>query len=180
MDLRVVDQSNDQAIYQATKEIFVGQKAKFRKLGPVQKCIRNYSKKNALVRQCLTQHGDESIHQTVLRLLSDRVYESTLIAANRFPDLFKPSAAQTAARGMLEAQATSSEEAALESFIQTEWSGGQGVIDPVGVAMSPNDIEDTVIGIQANYSSLFPVYLPFPKDIYLWKDYKRFSNLLVT
>jgi hypothetical protein len=138
MDLRVVDQSNDQAIYQATKEIFVGQKAKFRKLGPVQKCIRNYSKKNALVRQCLTQHGDESIHQTVLRLLSDRVYESTLIAANRFPDLFKPSAAQTAARGMLEAQATSSEEAALESFIQTEWSGGQGVIDPVGVAMSPN------------------------------------------
>ncbi|CAG9951842.1 unnamed protein product, partial [Clonostachys rosea f. rosea IK726] len=162
MDLRVVDQSNDQAIYQATKEIF------------------ELFEKNALVRQCLTQHGDESIHQTVLRLLSDRVYESTLIAANRFPDLFKPSAAQTAARGMLEAQATSSEEAALESFIQTEWSGGQGVIDPVGVAMSPNDIEDTVIGIQANYSSLFPVYLPFPKEHLLMERLQKISNLLVT
>lgn len=137
MDPAVVNQLNDQAIYQATKDIFVGPKAKFRKPGPVRRSIESYSKKNTLVRQYVSQYGAEAIHQTVLKLLSDGVYESTLIAARRFPDLFEPSVAQATARDMLEAEATRSEEAALEDVIQTEWTGGQGMLDDWGeVAMS--------------------------------------------
>lgn len=129
MDSVVIAQLDDQAIYQATKDIFVGQKAKFRKLAPVRRSIESYSKKNILVRQYVTRYGAEAILQTVLKLLSDGVYESTLIACRRFPDLFEPSVAQTTARDMLEAEATRSEEAALDDIIQAEWADGQEVLD---------------------------------------------------
>ncbi|CAI6089406.1 unnamed protein product [Clonostachys chloroleuca] len=177
MDSAVVNQSNDQAIYQATKDLFVGPKAKFRKPGPVRNSIKSYSKKNTLIRQYMTQYGAEAIHQTVLKLLSDGVYESTSIAAHRFPDLFEPSVAQTAARVMQEAEATRSEEVALENINQTEWSGGQGVLDWGEVTTSLHDTENTIIGSQVNSSSLFPVYLPFPKEHLLMEKLQKTLEL---
>ncbi|KAK7575365.1 hypothetical protein V3481_017327 [Fusarium oxysporum f. sp. vasinfectum] len=97
MDPAVIAELDDQIIYQATKDIFIGQKAKFRKLGPVKKSIGSHLWKGSLIRQLVTQYGADAIHQPVLKLLSDRVFESTSIASERFPDLFEPSTAQAAA-----------------------------------------------------------------------------------
>ncbi|EMT62955.1 hypothetical protein FOC4_g10013147 [Fusarium odoratissimum] len=120
MDPAVIAELDDQIIYQATKDIFIGQKAKFRKLGP---------------------------------LLSDRVYESTSIASERFPDLFEPSTAQTAARSLLEAEATRSEQAALE------------------------DINNNITESETGDLSLFPVYLPFPIEHMLMEKLQKTLEL---
>jgi hypothetical protein len=47
------------------------------------------------------------------------VYESNLIASQRFPDLLESSVAQSEARTLLEEQATRTEQPALEGILQT-------------------------------------------------------------
>ncbi|CVL09117.1 uncharacterized protein FMAN_14247 [Fusarium mangiferae] len=153
---------DDQIIYQATKDIFIGQKARFRKLGPVKKSIGSHLQKGSLIRQLVTQHGADAIHQPVLKLLSDRVYESISIASERFPDLFEPSTAQTAARNILEAEAAKSEQAALEDIIQTQWADSQGALEWAEVTAALHDASNSITESEAGSLSLFPVYLPFP------------------
>ncbi|SPJ83768.1 uncharacterized protein FTOL_10284 [Fusarium torulosum] len=141
MDAAVIVRLDDQIIYQATKDIFVGQKAKYRKRPPVKKSIGSHLRKGSLIRQLATQYGADAIHQPVLNLLSDRVYESTSIASERFPDLFEPSTAQTATRSLLEAEATRSEQAALEGIVQTQWANSQGTLDWTGITTALYGLE---------------------------------------
>jgi hypothetical protein len=124
---------SDQKVYQATRDIFVGQKAKLRNIKPIRKSIDCQLRKGSLIRQLVTEYGADTIHQSALRLLSDRVYESMSVASGRFPDLFEPSAAQTAARNLLEAEATRSEHAALKGIIQTQCTDDQVALDQAEV-----------------------------------------------
>ncbi|EXL89922.1 hypothetical protein FOIG_16795 [Fusarium odoratissimum NRRL 54006] len=178
MDPAVIAELDDQIIYQATKDIFIGQKAKFRKLGPVKKSIGSHLRKGSLVQQLVTQYGADAIHQPVLKLLSDRVYESTSIASERFPDLFEPSTAQTAARSLLEAEATRSEQAALEGIIQTQWASSQGTLDCTGITtMALDDINNNITESETGDLSLFPVYLPFPIEHMLMEKLQKTLEL---
>ncbi|KAF6528292.1 hypothetical protein HZS61_008594 [Fusarium oxysporum f. sp. conglutinans] len=78
------------------------------------------------VLQLMTQYGAGTVHQSILRLLSDEVYESNLIASQRFPDLFEHSVAQSEARTLVEEQATKTEQPALEDILQTHGDDSQG------------------------------------------------------
>lgn len=129
MNLAAMDQLSDQNVYQATKDIFVGQKAKFRKVIPVRKCIEKHSKKDDAVRGFVALHGAEAVCQIVLKLLASGVYESTLIASSQFPDLFNPSTSQSAASDMLEAEAIKNEQTALDGIIQSQLTESQGTLD---------------------------------------------------
>lgn len=109
----------DRVVFQATREIFVGEKAKTKKVKGVKRCISDHPGDRRSVLQLLTQHDASTVHQSILRLLSDKVYESKLIASQRFPDLFESSVAQSEARTLLEEQATRTEQPAVEGILQT-------------------------------------------------------------
>ncbi|WKT54208.1 hypothetical protein QSH57_004792 [Fusarium oxysporum f. sp. vasinfectum] len=163
MDPVTTDQLNDQDVYRATKDIFVGQKAKFRKLGPVQKSIESYSRRDNTLRQFIDLYGVEAICQIVLRLLSDGVYESMLTASRRFPDLFNPSAVQSEARHILEAETIRNEQTALQGIVQSQLADNSGSDIPNGQA--------------SKSSSLFPVYLPFPTEHLLMERLQKTLEL---
>jgi hypothetical protein len=129
MEPAVTDRLNDQDVYQATKDIFVGEKSKFRKVGPVRKSTESYQKRHNTVRQFVDLYGAEAIYQIVLRLLSGGVCESKLIASRRFPDLFNPSVVQSAARDMLEGEAIRNKQTALEGIVQSQLTDSQGAFD---------------------------------------------------
>ncbi|UZP36740.1 hypothetical protein NXS19_004556 [Fusarium pseudograminearum] len=150
MDPVATDQLNDQDIYQATKDIFVGQKAKFRKLAPVQKSIESCSRRDNTLRQFVDLYGVEAICQVVLRLLSGGVYESMLTASRRFPDLFNPSAVQSEARDILEAEAVRNEQTALEGIAQSQLADNKGAFDCAGVMVALLDSGDGIPNGQAN------------------------------
>jgi hypothetical protein len=109
----------DRVVFQATREIFVGEKAKTKKVKGVKRCISDHPGDRRSVLQLLTQHDASTVHQSILRLLSDKVYESKLIASQRFPDLFESSVAQSEARTLLEEQATRTEQPAVEGILKT-------------------------------------------------------------
>ncbi|KAF4433436.1 hypothetical protein FACUT_8164 [Fusarium acutatum] len=177
MDLAVIAELDDQIIYQATKDIFIGQKAKFRKLGPVKKSIGSHLWKGSLIRQLVTQYGADAIHQPVLKLLSDRVYESTSIASECFPDLFEPSTAQAAARNIVEAEAAKSEQAALEDIIRTQSADSQVALEWAEVTAALYDCSDSITESEAGSLSLFPVYLLFPIEHMLMEKLQKTLEL---
>ncbi|EGU79522.1 hypothetical protein FOXB_09966, partial [Fusarium oxysporum f. sp. conglutinans Fo5176] len=125
MDTGVLTQF-DRVVYQATREIFVDEKAKTRKVKGVKRYIREHPGDRSSVLQLMTQYGAGTVHQSILRLLSDEVYESNLIASQRFPDLFEHSVAQSEARTLVEEQATKTEQPALEDILQTHGDDSQG------------------------------------------------------
>jgi hypothetical protein len=125
MDTGVLTQF-DKDVYQATREIFVDEKAKTRKVKSVKRYIREHPGDRSWLLHLVTQHGAGTIHQSILRLLSEEVYESILIASQRFPDLFEPSAAQREARTLLGEEVTRIEQPALKDFPQTNGDDSQG------------------------------------------------------
>lgn len=116
-------------VYQATKDIFIDEKAQFRKPKLVRRTVDNHAGEGSLVRHLMDQHGAESIYQTVLELLSGRVYQSSQIASCHFPELFEPSAAQSESRVQLEAEAARTEQAAIEDIVRTPSIDNQGALD---------------------------------------------------
>ncbi|QPC62907.1 hypothetical protein HYE67_005138 [Fusarium culmorum] len=120
---------DDRASYQATKHIFVEEKAKTRNLAPLKRWINWHLLTGSPVQRIVTQYGDEAVYHSVMQLLADKVYESTSIAGQRFPDLFESSTAQTTARAQLGEQATKSEQAMLNDITLTYHDDSQDAFD---------------------------------------------------
>ncbi|KAF4950598.1 hypothetical protein FSARC_13133 [Fusarium sarcochroum] len=155
MNSAVTPQLSDQAVYQATKDIFKG----------------------TVIQELASVYGDESFHRVVLKLLSEKVYESTSIASHRFPDLFEPSVVQSTARDELEAEAIRNEEATPEGIIQTQWTDCQGVFDCGGITEALGKSEN---GLELHFgsSSSSPVYLPFPVEHQLMEKLQKTLELI--
>ncbi|RKL06332.1 hypothetical protein BFJ68_g10338 [Fusarium oxysporum] len=164
MDLVIGTELNERVIYQATKNIFNGQYAKLRDRGVVRASINNHLQRGSLVQQVVTRHGFDAVSREVLKLLSDKVYESTPIARQRFPDLFEPSTAQNTARTQLEAEATRTEQAALKGIEETHSDDNQDIRHLQAATTAVHDASDSTASDIAGSSLLFPVYLPFPTE----------------
>jgi hypothetical protein len=134
---------DDRAIYQATKHIFVEEKAKIRNLAPVKRWINCHLLTGSPLQQIVTQYGDEAVYHSVMQLLSDKVYESTTIASQRFPDLFESSTAQTIARAQLEEEATRSEQAALDDITQTHQNDSQNAFNSAETTTAVHGTSDS-------------------------------------
>jgi len=115
----------DRVVFQATREMFVGEKAKTRKVKGVKRCISEHPGDRSSVLQLVSQHGAGTVHQSILRLLSDKVYESNLIASQCFPDLFEPSVTQSEVGTLLEEKEIRTEQPALEDILQTHGDDSQ-------------------------------------------------------
>lgn len=118
-------QLDERLIYQATKHVFVGKYAKIRKRGVVETSINNNLLAGNPVQQVVTDHGYNAVAEIVLKLLAEKVYESAAIASQRFPDLPQPSSVQTAVNTHVEAEATGTEQVALEAVELTNSDNSQ-------------------------------------------------------
>ncbi|EWY97480.1 hypothetical protein FOYG_02316 [Fusarium oxysporum NRRL 32931] len=173
MDLVIGTELNERVIYQATKNIFNGQYAKLRDRGVVRASINNHLQRGSLVQQVVTRHGFDAVSREVLKLLSDKVYESTSIARQRFPDLFEPSTAQNTARTQLEEEATRTEQAALKGIEETHSDDNQDIRDLQAATTAVHDASDSTASDIAGSSLLFPVYLPFPTEHLLMEKLQK-------
>ncbi|KLP04784.1 uncharacterized protein Y057_6537 [Fusarium fujikuroi] len=169
----ICKQPDERVIYQATKHVFVGKYAKLRDRGCVRMSINNNLRKGSLVQEVVTQHGFDAVAQTVLKLLSDKVYESDMVVRQRFPDLYEPASVQTAARKQGEAEATRAEHVAVEVVEQTNLVNGQDMRHTEEDITTVNDSRDGSACDIAGISLSFPVYLPFPTEHLLMEKLQK-------
>ncbi|RKK77098.1 hypothetical protein BFJ68_g17992 [Fusarium oxysporum] len=101
-----------------------------------------------------------------------------LTASRRFPDLFNPSAIQSEARDILEAEAIRNEQTALEGIVQSQLADSKGTPDGAGVMVALHDSGNNIPNDRASKSSsLFPVYLPFPTEHLLMERIQKTLEL---
>ncbi|KAF4415225.1 hypothetical protein FACUT_13587 [Fusarium acutatum] len=148
MDLVIRTQLNEAVIYEATKNIFSGKKARMRDRGA-----------------------------TVLNLLSDEVYESTPIARQRFPDLFEPPTEQTSTGTQIEAESTGTAQAALNGMGETDPDESQDMRDSQECPAIAYVTSDSTASDIAGSSLPFPVQLPFPTEHLLMEKLQKTLEL---
>ncbi|KIL93314.1 hypothetical protein FAVG1_03293 [Fusarium avenaceum] len=124
----------------------------------------------------MTQYGARTIHQSILKLLSGEVYESKLVASQRFPDLFEPSVAQSEARTLLE-EVARTEQPTLEDFHQIHGDDTQGNSELREATAVLNGINDSSAGNDVCNLSVLPVYLPFPAEHMLMEKIQKTLEL---
>ncbi|KAM0351326.1 hypothetical protein ACHAP4_009466 [Fusarium culmorum] len=169
----------DKTVFQATRNIFVGEKAKTRKLKGIKRYVREHLGDKTSVVQLTTQYGAGAVHGSILKLLSNGVYESTSIAHEWFPDLFEPSVTRTEAMEILEGVATSIGQTILEDVHQIHSNDNHECPEePKAVTIlngksdrsyrpprrltERTDINGSIARNEIDNSSVYAVYLPFP------------------
>ncbi|CAG7565976.1 unnamed protein product [Fusarium equiseti] len=165
----------DMIVYQATSQIFGGQKAKPMKIKALEQRIAEHPGDKSLVIKLVAKYGAGTVHPSILRLLSNGIYESNFKARQCFPDLFKPPAAQGEVVTVLNDEvATTAEHIAL---IQTQGNEGQESSDSTEATIDLGDINDGPRENGADSSSAPPVYLPFPTEHMLMEKLQRTLEL---
>ncbi|KAF4446602.1 hypothetical protein F53441_9783 [Fusarium austroafricanum] len=167
----------DETVYQATKDILAGEKAKFRKPEPVRKLISRHWENDKVLNELVTVYSFEPFLKVVVRLLSERVYESTSMASQFFPALFTPSMTQNEMRNQYETEATMNEEIALHGITETKQPNSPGEIGSTSVGEASTE-STTVVNTPSESSSLFPLYLPFPIEHQLMEKLQKSLEIL--
>lgn len=97
------------------------------------KVIRKLLQKNGRFIEALSrEHNFDTICNVTKELLEDRVFESTLQAKIRFPELFEISEARSAERAVSEAEAARSEANAVKEVLCVEEDGAVGQEEDTG------------------------------------------------
>lgn len=125
---------DDRTIYTTFNDIFKGPHAAFRKLGPVQKVVNKHTK-DAEIARLLREYGEGAVLDKLRILLAEGVFESTMCARMRFPDLFEASQAQTEERAASEAAAAAQQAQTLEETVE------EALGDDVGSCEGDSGIE---------------------------------------
>ncbi|KAF5548517.1 hypothetical protein FNAPI_8239 [Fusarium napiforme] len=140
--------------------------------------------------QTVNKHGFDAVSQAVLKLLSDKVYESTNIARQRFPDLFEPSASQKAvetsekaattsqkaAKAAPEAEVATTEQAVVNGMHKAGPDENQNICKsqeyPVIVHVPSDSTASDTVGSSGSPGP-FPVHLPFPTEHLLMEKLQK-------
>ncbi|KAL2285582.1 hypothetical protein FJTKL_07613 [Diaporthe vaccinii] len=109
---------DDGEVYLAFNRIFQGQGSQIRKLPPIKKLVRGHQKQPQ-VAQLLKEYGAPVIYEKLQRLLNSQIFESTLKAKLKFPQLFEVSSAQSAERAVSEAEAAADHAKAVEEALDS-------------------------------------------------------------
>ena len=82
-----VDVPDEQAVYLALKDVFVGPAASIRNCKPIAKVLRKYeTRKDVAI--LIKAHGLHALKKTIQILLGEEIFQSTAKAKNRFPQAF--------------------------------------------------------------------------------------------
>ncbi|RGP81305.1 hypothetical protein FLONG3_449 [Fusarium longipes] len=166
----------DKKVFQATREIFVGDKAKTRKCKSVKRYIREYSGDKSSLKQLRTQYGEGIVQDSILRLLSHGLYESTLVAIQWFPDLLEVAGTQNEVVPQPEIAKTTGQ-LTPEDLPQT--SGDECLDQSKSTeATTPIDGGNESIARNGNgRSPAIPVYLPFTVEHMLMEKIQKTLEL---
>lgn len=124
---------NERLVYLALKGVFKGNNAKLRREKKVRKLIEAH-KNQPNIQNLIQEHNIDSLCHVAKALLEAQVFESTLNAKIRFPEVFEVSPSQSAERVISESEAAKHEDAAIQRVIdgrQGEASGHKGKL-PAG------------------------------------------------
>lgn len=108
---------DERVVYLAFKNVFKGSNAKVRQPKSIRKLILK-NQNQSEVASLIKAHNIDTICNTTRVLLSEQLFESTLKAKHRFPEVFDVSPAQSAERGASEAEAARNEANAIQDAIE--------------------------------------------------------------
>lgn len=112
---------DERVIYLALKNVFQGPNAKLRKRATIRKLIREANGQDDIA-DLLREHNPDVLCKLTQKLLSQNIFESTLNAKLRFPELFDTSPTQSAEDQASEAEAARHEADAIEQAARGGWS----------------------------------------------------------
>jgi hypothetical protein len=95
---------DERLVYLALKNTFKGTEAQVRKAKKVRELVLK-EQHNADVRELIREHNLDNVCNVAKALLEQQIFESTLRAKLRFPEVFEVSPAQSAERSASEAEA---------------------------------------------------------------------------
>jgi hypothetical protein len=105
---------DERLVYLALKDSFKGADAQIRRAKKVREVVQK-AQHNIDVRDLIQEHNLENVCYIVKALLEQQIFESTLKAKIRFPEVFEISPAQSAERSASEAEAARLEADAIRS-----------------------------------------------------------------
>ncbi|KAI0805229.1 hypothetical protein GGR55DRAFT_285014 [Xylaria sp. FL0064] len=154
---------DERVVYLALKNVFKGLDAEVRRLAAVRKLITR-QQTDTDVSHLIKAHNIDIVCNIARTLLADGIFESTLKAKIRFPEVFDVSPAQSAEREASEAEAAINDANAIKGAVK-DYSGDlQEPISRADVAETESvetchNAEPSIKGT-STVPSLFPVYLP--------------------
>lgn len=107
---------DERVVYLALKNVFKGDKTWVRQPKTIRKLIKD--QENGEVADLINSHDLDTICKTARTLLTEQVFESTLKAKIRFPEVFDVSPAQSAEREASEAEAAKNEANAIRDVVR--------------------------------------------------------------
>ncbi|KAI1125915.1 hypothetical protein F5Y10DRAFT_221587 [Nemania abortiva] len=155
---------DERVVYLALKNVFKGANAEVRQLKVVRKLITK-SQNDADVADLINAHNIDTVCSLARTLLTEGIFESTLKAKIRFPEVFDVSPAQSAEREASEAEAAINDANAIAGAVQGYSEDVQNLISRADVAETEsvetchNPKLPAARGTRA-IPSLFPIYLP--------------------
>ncbi|KAL1606212.1 hypothetical protein SLS60_003613 [Paraconiothyrium brasiliense] len=150
---------DERLVYLALKRVFQGSNAELRQKKKVLKLIQQHQDE-VDVRSLIQEHSIDSLCNVSKCLLEERIFESTLKAKIRFPEVFDVSPAQTAERAISQSEAAKNEDAAIEQVM--EGQKDKAAVQESKVAETQSEATGSQsLQLPSAAISLYPVYLPF-------------------
>lgn len=113
----IKDPPDERLVYLALKNIFKGADAQLRDLRKIRKHIEKHQD-GEIISTLIEEHTLDDVQICARKLLKEEIFESTLKAKIRFPEVFEISLAQSAEREASEAEAARSEEDAIRGIAE--------------------------------------------------------------
>ncbi|KAH6874201.1 hypothetical protein B0T10DRAFT_449413 [Thelonectria olida] len=156
---------DERVVYLALKNVFKGPNAGVRQPKAIRRLISK-SQEHGDVADLLKAHNIDTICNTARTLLTEQIFESTLKAKIRFPEVFDVSPGQSAEREASEAEAARNEANAIRGVVQGHQEDVRNVIQLEGAVETASveicrDPKSSIPKRSRHAPSLFPVYLPF-------------------
>lgn len=128
MKSSAMNKPDERLVYLALRGVFSGEDAKIRSAKAIRKQIQKHQQRED-VKSLLNNHNQDHVFNTARELLESHIFESTIDAKIRFPEVFSISPAQSADREQSEEEAARSEANAIKN-------AAEGRLDDLG----PNEI----------------------------------------
>jgi hypothetical protein len=177
---------DERLVYLALKGVLQSQDVHIRQEKKIRTIIQR-QQNHAGIQHLIQEYGIDGLCQTAKALFRDQIFESTLKAKVRFPEVFEVSPGQTAERTMSEQEAARHEDAAIQNVTDgqpdlSEIAQGKlpiadqdertetsmiSILCASVLVLTPPDPQHPLAPTNATHqshphiTSLYPVYLPF-------------------
>jgi hypothetical protein len=108
---------DERVVYLALKNVFKGIHAEIRQPKAIHKLVTKHKKHTEVV-DLVREYDMDTVCNVARTLLTEQIFESTLKAKLRFPEVFDVSPAQSAEREASEAEAARNEANAIKDAVQ--------------------------------------------------------------